>query len=202
MEQFELKSTLRSSGGKGPSRRLRSNGMVPAVLYGAHTDSILLSISAKDLETCLKNTNQGHSLIALSTDDKKRMAMIKSMQIHPVTGRFQHVDFYEVDMNRKVRAKVAVVLKGKAKGVEFGGMLQQIRRQIEVLCLPSEIPEVIEIDVTSLDIGDAVHAKDIQMPAGAELPDDANFTVATVLGKKSAGPEVAGEKPAEESAES
>jgi len=176
--------------------------MVPAVLYGAHTDSILLSISAKDLEICLKNTNQGRSLIALSTDDKNRMAMIKSMQIHPVTGQFQHVDFYEVDMNRKVRAIVAIVLKGKAKGVEFGGMLQQIRRQIEVLCLPSEIPEVIEIDVASLDIGDAVHVKDIQMPPGAELPDDANFTVATVLGKKSTGPEEAGEKPADESAES
>ena len=202
MEQFELKSTLRSSAGKGPARRLRSNGMVPAVLYGADTDSVLLSVSAKDLENCLKNTNRGHSLIALSTDEKKRMAMIKSMQIHPVTGQFQHIDFYEVDMNRKVHAKVEVVLKGKAKGVEFGGMLQQIRREIEVLCLPSEIPEVIEIDVASLDIGDAVHVKDIQMPPGAELPDDANFTVATVLGKKSTGPEEAGEKPAAESAES
>jgi len=202
LEQFELKSTLRSSAGKGPARRLRCNGMIPAVLYGAHTDSILLSVSAKDLETCLKNTHRGHSLIALKTDEKERMTMIKSMQIHPVTGQFQHVDFYEVDMNRKVHVKVAVVLKGKAKGVELGGMLQQIRREIEVLCLPSEIPEVIEINVASLDIGDAVHAKDIQMPPGAELADDVNFTVATVLGKKSSGQEEAGEKSAGESAES
>ena len=110
--------------------------------------------------------------------------MIKELQSHPVSGSFLHIDFYEIDMQRKINVMIPVVTRGKAQGVELGGLLQIVRREIEVLCMPGDIPEAIEIDITDLDIGDSVHIEEIPLGDNIELAADVNFTVVTVLSPK------------------
>lgn len=110
--------------------------------------------------------------------------MIKEMQVNPVTNAFIHVDFFEISADRKIRVNVPVLTEGKSEGVERGGMLQLIRRELEVLCMPGEIPESITIDVSDLDIGDSVHVLDIPLEGDIELPTEANFTVLTVTSAK------------------
>jgi large subunit ribosomal protein L25 len=110
--------------------------------------------------------------------------MVKELQVHPVTRNFLHVDFYEIDMARKIRVNVPVVTTGTAIGVERGGILQIIRRELEVLCLPGQIPETFEIDISDLDVGDAVHVEEIPLSGDIEIPHDVDFTVVTVTSPK------------------
>jgi len=187
LEQLDLKAKIRKSVGNGPARALRRQGKIPAVLYGPKTEPIILSVEIKDIEQILKQGNIGQALINLMIQNGKAItkpAMIKELQTHPVSGKFLHIDFYEIDMQRKIRVGVPVVTKGKSKGVELGGMLQIIRRELEVLCLPTEIPDTIEVDVTDLDIGDSLHVNEIQLEGDIEIPADVNFTVVTVLAPK------------------
>jgi large subunit ribosomal protein L25 len=110
--------------------------------------------------------------------------MIKELQNHPVSGNFLHIDFYEIDMQRKINVMIPVVVKGHAKGVEAGGLLQIIRRDIEVLCMPGDIPEAFEIDITDLDVGDSVHIEEIPLGDNIEIPADVNFTILTIVSPK------------------
>ena len=187
MEQFELKARVRKSVGNGPARALRREGKLPAVLYGPKAETVLLSVDIKELEEIIKKSNIGQVLLNLviqngQTDTKP--AMIKEFQTHPVSGKFLHIDFYEIDMQRKIRAGVPVVTKGQPKGVELGGLLQIVRRELEVLCLPTQIPNAIEVDVTELGVGDSIHVDEIQLEGDVEIPADVNFTVITVLSPK------------------
>jgi large subunit ribosomal protein L25 len=163
---------------------LRREGKIPAVLYGPESDSILLSVSISDIESALKKSKLGQILLSLVIQNGETMTrpvMIKELQIHPVSNNYLHVDFYEINMDRKIRAKVPVVTKGKSKGVELGGMLQVVRRELEVLCLPMAVPEVIELDVTELEIGDSIHVNEISLKGDIEISSEVNFTVVTVL---------------------
>jgi len=187
LEQHDLKATIRKLTGNGPARALRREGKMPAVLYGPQTEPISLSIDTKDIEQILNKVSSGHAVLNLTIQNGQaasKPVMIKELQTHPVSGKFLHIDFYEIDMTRKIKVGVPVVAKGKSKGVELGGLLQIVRREIEVLCLPNEIPEVFEVDVTNLDIGDSVHVDEIHLEGNIELPDDVNFTVITVVSPK------------------
>lgn len=187
MEQFELHATFRKTAGNSPARALRRIDQVPAVLYGPQAETVMLSVNKRDLEQILKKSNVGQVILNLVIQNGQKiskMAMIKELQTHPVSGSFLHVDFYEIDMNRKIRVMIPVVAAGKAVGVEEGGILQIVRRELEVLCLPGNIPEVIEIDITALDIGDAVHVEEIPMADGVEVIADSNFTVLTIVSPK------------------
>jgi large subunit ribosomal protein L25 len=205
LEQFELKAKVRKSVGNGPARALRREGKLPAVLYGPKAETVLLSVDIKELEEIIKKSNIGQVLLNLvirngQTDTKP--AMIKEFQTHPVSGKFLHIDFYEIDMQRKIRAGVPVVTKGQPKGVELGGLLQIVRRELEVLCLPTQIPDAIEVDVTELGVGDSIHVDEIQLEGDVEIPADVNFTVITVLSPKvEAEPEEEEEELEEEAAE-
>lgn len=185
MEILELKAEKRNTIGKGAARSLRRDGKVPAILYGSDIEPVSLSIQAKEIEVLLKNAKFNQQLINIDFGDGVRKpTMIKEIQFRPVKGDFLHIDFYEVKMDRKIRVRVPVVLNGKCIGIEMGGLLQIIRRELEVLCYPSEIPESIEIDVTDLNIGNSVHVKDIQLEGDMEIPADVNFTIVTVLAPK------------------
>lgn len=210
MKQLELSATLRTMTGNGPARRLRGQGMIPAVLYGPATPPVMLAVIARDFEHVVKKGNIRRTIFSLNMEDGSgaaKPAVVKELQRNPVSGKFLHVDFYEIDLNRKLRVMVPVVIRGKAKGEEDGGMLQIIEREIEVLCLPSEMPEALEVDVTDLGIGATLHVNDIALPSGAELPPGGNYTVLTVVSPKAeptpveAAAEVAegaeAEKPAE-----
>lgn len=184
MELIELKTNIRTSIGNGPARVLRRNKQIPAVLYGLGTETVLLSLDMKALELALKGSSVNQLLLNLVIQNGKtytKTAMIKELQIHPVSRGFLHVDFYEIVMDRKIKVNIPVVTTGKSEGVEQGGMLQIIRRELEVLCLPFEIPEQIEIDITNLEIGDSVHVNDISLEGNAEIQADVNFTMLTIL---------------------
>lgn len=161
--------------------------MIPAVLYGPAAAPVKLTVNGKDFENAVKKGNVRRTIFSLALQDggsAAKTAIIKELQQHPVNGQFLHVDFYEIAMDRKLRVKIPVVTKGKAKGEEFGGMLQIIEREIEVLCLPREIPEALEVDVTELGVGGTLHVNDIALPAGVELPPGDNYTVFTVVSQK------------------
>ena len=188
MEILELNATMRTSAGNSPSRALRREGNIPAVLYGPGSESVLLSISSLDLEHALKKGVVSQIIFNLAVQNAQtgsRTAMIKEMQIHPMSRKFLHVDFYEISKDRKITVNVPVVVKGKAKGIEEGGMLQIIEREIEVLCLPFEVPESIQIDITDLGIGDSIHVKDLKVAENVEIPADNNYTILTILSTKS-----------------
>ncbi|MFO7709416.1 MAG: 50S ribosomal protein L25 [Desulfobacterales bacterium] len=201
MKQFELNTTIRTTVGNGPARRLRQQGLIPAVLYGPATAPVKLTVNGRDFENAVKKGNVRRTIFALAMQDggsAAKTAIIKELQQNPVNGQFLHVDFYEIAMDRKLRVKIPVVTRGKAKGEEFGGMLQIIEREIEVLCLPREIPEALEVDVTELGVGGTLHVNDIALPAGVELPPGDNYTVFTVVSQKAeAAPAEAAAEPAE-----
>ena len=205
MEQLELKTKVRKTIGNGPARVLRREGRIPAVLYEPKTEPILLSVEVREFEQVLKSGNVGQLLLSLiiqNGQETTRPAMIKELQSHPVTGRFLHVDFYEIDLTRKIRVGIPVVPIGTPVGVELGGMLQIVRREVDVLCLPTQIPETIEVDVTNLEIGDSIHVQEIQPEGDVEIPSDVNYTVITILAPKvEAEPEEEGEELEEEAAE-
>lgn len=187
MKQLELTATLRSAVGNGPARQLRMQGKMPAVLYGPKTEPVMLTVDIKELETSLKEGTIAQSIFNLSVEGGKKKntaVMIRELQRHPVSGNFLHADFYEIDMKRKILVMVPITTTGKSEGVEMGGVLQIVRREIEVFCLPTEIPEFIEIDITELNIGDSVHVEDIAATEGYEIPSDTNFTVLTVVSPK------------------
>jgi len=157
------------------------------VLYGPDTDTTLLSVNVHEFEQVLKNHNINQlvlNLVIQNGDSLTKSVMIKELQAHPVTNSLIHADFYEISMTRKIWVNVQVAVHGKSIGEERGGIVQIVRRELEILCLPGEIPESIAIDISSLDIGDAIHVEDIQLPEGVEISPDTNFTVVTVTSPK------------------
>ena len=187
MEQIDLKAQVRKTTGKSLARALRREGRIPAVLYGPKTDSMMLSIDFKEFEQIVKKANVGSVLLNLQIQNGEtltRPAMIKELQTNPVSGAFLHIDFYEIDMQRKINVSVPMVTRGKSAGVEEGGLLQIVRREIELFCLPTAIPESIEVDISELTIGDSIHVREITLPGDVELPEDIDFTVITLLAPK------------------
>ena len=205
MKLLELKANIRTTTGNGPARVLRRRGKLPAVLYGPGTEPVLLSIDTDDLELALRKSKISlllFNLVIQNGGTFNRSVMIKELQTDPVSGNFLHIDFYEIAMDRKIRVKVPVATQGKARGVELGGILQIVRHELEVLCLPHAIPEAIEVDINELDIGDSIHVKDIPLAGDIEIQADVNFTVVTVSSPKAVAEEEISEaeKGAEEAA--
>jgi len=182
LENINLNVQSRTTKGNSPARALRRSEKVPAVLYGPRTESRMLSIDLQVLEALAKKGSLGRLVCNMHIDDDKTAipVMIKEVQTHPVSGDYLHVDFYEVVMDRKIGVNVPVHTTGHAIGVEMGGMLQLIRRELEVFCLPNDIPEAITIDISELNIGDAVHVEDIEVEGDKEIVHDVNFTVLTI----------------------
>jgi len=201
LEIIDLKTKVRNFTGNGPARELRRQGQIPAVLYGPGKETVSLSIDVHAFEKILKTRQISHLLLNLiiqNGEESKRTAMIKELQKHPVSQAYLHVDFYEISMDRKIRVNVPVITTGKAVGVEHGGVLQVVRRELEVLCLPNQIPASFEVDISNLDIGDAIHVEDIPRTEGVEVPADVNFTVITVLSPKKEAAAEEAEEVAEE----
>lgn len=185
MDTVELTVTTRSSTGGGSARASRREGQLPAVLYGPAKEALLLQVETRTLEKILKKQASGQIIFNLEIvngGSSRRFAMIKELQVNPLSRRFLHADFYEIAMDRKISAMVPVIAVGKCRGVEEGGMLQVIRRELEVWCLPMAIPQSFEVDVSQLEVGDSVHVADLPLPEAVEIPYEVNFTILTVLG--------------------
>lgn len=182
LEFHDLKAKLRTTKGNSPARALRREGAIPAVIYGPGTEAVPLTVNVYDLEQIVKAANTRQVFVNMTIDGGgNRKAMLKELQRHPLKGNFLHADFYEVALDRKVNLMIPVTTVGTCKGVEMGGMLQVIRHELEAYCMLSDIPDVIEIDITDLDLGESIHVEDIEVKGDVELVHDVNFTVLTVL---------------------
>lgn len=172
--------------GKGGSRKVRRDGLVPAVVYGKGMDSFNLRVDPKALQQAIATEAGWNTLITLKGDGAfdGKVVILKDMQLDSIRRDVQHVDFQAINLNAKIAVMVPVHALGKSLGEKEGGLLQLVRHELEVLCLPSDIPTAIEIDVKALNIGDVVHIADVTLPAGVEAPHDVNFTVLTVMGHK------------------
>ena len=186
MEITDLTAQVRKEQKKGPARRLRQQGLVPAIFYGGSTENIPLTVKSADLLK-LHKEKKDHAFIKLIIDDggKKveKLSLIKELQLQPLTGKLYHADFYEVDMKKKLVFDVSLNFTGKAIGVENGGELQHIKREIKILCLPSDLPDHIDVDITPIEIGHSIKVKDIQLPENLthlDPPDAAVVSVAAV----------------------
>jgi large subunit ribosomal protein L25 len=183
-----IKSRTRNTTGKNSAIRLREQGLIPAVLYGHNFPPVTLSINISDLNTILKpaaHTSSEHALHKLSIEDRQDIAikdvMIKEIQRDPVSQRILHMDLYAVRMDEKIIVPVRINITGKPPGVQRGGILQQILREIEVKCFPADIPHSFEADVSMLDIGQSLHVSDIVIPENVELHEDPHAPVVSVI---------------------
>lgn len=184
MERLVLTAELREGTGKGVARKLRAKGWIPAILYGPRTQPIPLTVSRKELSKALRTEAGGNVLIDLEIKDgdlsSRKVVMIKEVQYDYLGKEILHTDFYEVAMDVMVTVEVPIHLVGRPEGAKLGGILDQIRRMVEIQCLPGDIPNSIEVDVSSLKIGDSIHISDIKFEKGKILSDPGE-TIATVL---------------------
>lgn len=180
--QSTLEGFPREGTGKGPARRTRQAGKVPAVVYGKHLDKPFnISVDPIEVKKAVQTKRKLNTLIALKVGAKTSTVLLKEYQMDPVTRAMLHVDFIEVRETEEVKVKVPVVLVGKAIGTADGGLLTQMRRELEVFALPAAIPDQLEIDVTPLKIGAALHINDVKLPAGLKVKSNVNYTLAVVV---------------------
>jgi large subunit ribosomal protein L25 len=195
MERPVLKAEIREGVGKGVTRKLRAKGMIPAIFYGSKAQSIALIVDSRELSRTLQTEAGGNVLIDLDIQrgeqSERKVVMVKELQLDPFQQKTLHSDFYEVAMDVMVTVEVPIHLIGKPEGTKMGGILDQIRRVIEVQCLPGDIPKSFDMDVSHLNIGDSIHVKDIHVEK-AKILTDPNFVIAAVV------PPVAEEKKVEE----
>lgn len=192
VDKSTLEAKAREGSGKGFARKLRGQGLVPAVVYGKHLKApVHISVDPKAVRAAINTPHKFNTVIQLKLAGGDQQVLLKDYQMDPVTRDILHVDFIGVRENEQVKVDVPLVLVGKSQGVADGGLLSQIRREITVWALPNAIPEKIEVDVTALKIAEALHINDVKFPAGVSVKTNVNYTVAVV-----AAPEAAEATPA------
>ena len=196
MAQAELNVEIRENTGKGVARKLRVLGKAPAVVYGKGMKATTITVDAKALEAAIATEAGWNTLLTLkgAPEIEGKVVVLKDLDLHAIRRTIVCADFHAIDLSKKGIFMVPVVTVGESKGEKAGGTLQVIRHELEVLCLPTAVPESVEIDVTALEIGDVIHIDDVTVPAGTELPHDVNFTVITVVGHKEEVEAVEGEE--------
>lgn len=186
MEQVTLEGFFRESSGKGQARALRRAGNIPAVFYGPDSEPVSIYVARVALEKILKKQTSENTLYQLTVkkndQDSIKTVMLKELQKNPLDREILHADFLEVSLTKEIDVTIGLKIIGKAPGVEKGGLLQEISRELEVRCLPTNIPDYIEVDVSTLeDIGDAIHAQDLVLPEGIQILSDGHLTLATIV---------------------
>jgi len=183
MNMNELNVELRSKTGKNISRQLRSAGKIPGIVYGKGFDSTSVSINQRELLKTIEGSE--NSLITLKGEAPVNGAVVIVAKIlrDALKGTPRHVDLHKVNMDETVRVEVKVRLKGTAKGVKDGGMLEFVKHTVEVECLPALIPAHFDVDVTALTVGHSIHVADVQLPANVKLLDDPKASIVSIIGK-------------------
>ena len=219
-QQAKLTVQTRKQVGRNAIKSVRNEGLIPGVIYGVGQEPINLEVNGRQLSTVLAHSSSENILLELEIVDgdnrRNSLAMIQEVQHHPIRRQILHVDFHAVSATEKITAEVPIETIGEPVGVKTnGGLLEHILRDLEVECLPADLPGQIEVDVTSLDIGQSIHVKDLKLPPGVEAVTDGELTVVAVsaarvdeepteaLGATPAAPEViTAKKPEEGAAES
>ena len=181
VDKSTLEVKTREGAGKGAARKLRATGLVPAIVYGKHLEKPMsIAVNAKAVRQALNTPHKLNTLITLKGLGADQQVLFKDYQQDPVSREMLHVDFIAGREDEQVKVNVPVVLIGKSEGVAEGGLLSQIRREIEVYAKPRAIPEKIEVDVTALKIAQALHINDVKLPEGIVVKSNVNFTLAVV----------------------
>jgi len=185
MSANTLVATIRHQGGKGPSRRLRAEGKIPAVAYGAELPVTALAVSPKELKRLLSSEHGLNTVVELEVDGKLKMhTLVVDYQIHPLTRAILHADFKKIDLDKTVDVEVTLELVGKSAGVTAGGELHQIFKKLPVRCRPAQIPVKLVHDITEVQLDQAAHVKDLKLPEGVEVLLPPERTFATVYTAK------------------
>src|SRR5882762_8046512 len=169
---FELVAEFRETQGKGASRRLRHQGKVPAILYGGHADARTLTLNHQKLLIMLDNERFYSTILNLKVGDQAQAAILKDVQRHPFRNAIVHVDFQRVEENEKIRISIPLHFKGEAvsPGVKSqGGIVSHMRNEVEVSCLPKDLPEFSEVDLSGLSLNESIHLSQLKIPDGVEL---------------------------------
>jgi large subunit ribosomal protein L25 len=218
-----IKATVRETGKHSTLTNLRDTGQIPGTYYGKKIDPVTISLDAEDLHEALATGSGSNVMVDLVLEAPagttatlptgKQVAMIKDMQKNPITGQVLHIDLVKVSMSEEIHATIPLIVSGDSPGVKVGGVLQHSIREINVKCLPAAMPEQFELDVSALEIGDSIHLRDINPPAGVEILDDPDEILVSIVppakeeevapveeGAEEAEPEVIGEKKEEEEA--
>ncbi len=185
-KQVSLKASHRSGVGRQQARKTRDLNQIPAIVYGAHTQPINIQLDSKEVTRVFKQATSENMLVDLALDEggkiSNRLAFIKEIQHHPLTDKVLHLDFFEIRADEKLKARVAIVAIGEPAGVRTGGgVLEQVLREIEVECLPKNLPDRIEVDVSALEIGANIHVAQIKAPANVAILSHADVSVFSVL---------------------
>lgn len=183
MELQPLSVKTRANSGKGTARRLRAAGKIPGVLYGQGSGAVHIELDEPEFNHLVHSRGGEHSFIDLKIEDNPELscrAMIKDVQHDPIRGDFLHVDLFRIDMSKKITTVVPVELTGHCVGVVNGGVLDHQTREIEVECLPGDVPESFVLDISNLDIGDNIIARDVKAPEGVEILESEDRAIVTV----------------------
>ena|SRR5438105_1734824 len=181
MATVQLNATPRENSGKGAARTLRSQGRIPAIIYGHKRQPTALSINARDLTKLLDHIVAESTVIELNLDGTTSKTLIREIQRHPFKREILHVDFQELVAGEKVIVSIPIVLTGVPEGVRLGGgILDQTMRELEIKIDPADIPNHVEADVNALQIGGSLHVRDLAIPAGVEVLDDLDDSVCVV----------------------
>jgi large subunit ribosomal protein L25 len=206
MARYTLAARIRSEKGKQAAKKLRRENRIPAIFYGPGAASLMLTVDAHELDMIMKKKTGENVIIGLQIETDKgtdsRTVILKELHSDPVKTDYLHADFYEISMDKELAVDIALHFINTPKGIVNGGMLQPIRREIAVSCLPDKLVDFIEVDVADLEIGQSLHIKDITLPDGIKSILDPELTVVTVMAPSIAAAEpTAGEEEAEEAAE-
>ncbi len=188
MQQTQLKVEIRTSTGKGISRKLRAAGRIPGVVYGRGVDPVAVSLEPKELQAAIAGEGGINNLISLDCAGELNNAVVivADLQRDVIKRTMEHVDLQRVNMNEKIKVHVPIQVKGTAVGVKEGGMLDIDSHTLHLECMPTQIPEFIEIDVTNLQIGQTLHLQDVTVPEGVTFLGHPDVPVASVLGRTTA----------------
>ena len=176
-----LKATAREGRGKGPARRLRADGKVPGVLYGHGVEPVAISLSSQDLLHFFHATHGAAMVVDLEIDGTVHLAIPREIQRDHLRGRYVHIDFLEVRRDEKVKMSVEIHETGEAPGVKTGGVIEHHLRDVEIECLPGDVPEQITADVSELELGDMLRLADITAPSGVTFLTDLTTPVISVV---------------------
>jgi large subunit ribosomal protein L25 len=207
-KQVKLKAEPRAEVGRSAVRKLRARGLIPAVIYGGNDKPQPLQVAARDINAMMSQASGENVLVELEIggDGQSRTALVQEVQHSPIGGDIRHVDFHAISMDQMIQAEVPLEPVGTAVGVKtFGGLLEQSLRALAIECLPGDLPDRITVDVSQLNIGNAIHVRDIQLPRGVTPKVQLDLTVFSVVAPvveeepvaaeaAAAGPEVIGEK--------
>jgi len=193
-----LKAEKRAVTGKNNNRRLRVNGMIPAIMY-SHGEAETLSVNAKEFGSVFKGHISESVILTLSVDGKDHETIVKDYQRNPISGDLIHLDFYKVTAGEKIHTIIPIEFTGSAVGVKKGGVFEPVEREVEVEVLPRELPEKIVVDVTNLEIGESVHISDLKVPESMTFKQDADHVLAHVIIARSAAADEDEEDAEEES---